>query len=193
MNGSDINELTLGSIRDQIGYVSQDVYLFHGTVRENISYADQSASNESIEEAAMLAGASEFIQKFPQGYETIVGDRGVKLSGGQRQRISLARAILRHPPLLILDEATSAVDTRTEEIIQRNLNQFKDGRMTVAVAHRLSTIRDADQILVLVEGVVVENGAHDELIAQDGVYADLWAVQTGELDKATGEATRHDG
>jgi len=141
----------------------------------------------------MLAGASEFIEKFPQGYETIVGDRGVKLSGGQRQRVSLARAILRHPPLLILDEATSAVDTRTEEIIQRNLNQFKDGRMTVAVAHRLSTIRDADQILVLVEGVVVERGAHDELISQDGVYADLWAVQTGELDKTTGEATRHDG
>jgi ATP-binding cassette subfamily B protein len=193
MNGSDINELTLSSIRDQIGYVSQDVYLFHGTVRENISYADQSASKESIEEAAMLAGASEFIHKFPEGYDTIVGDRGVKLSGGQRQRISLARAILRHPPLLILDEATSAVDTRTEEIIQRNLNQFKDGRMTVAVAHRLSTIRDADQILVLVEGVVVERGAHDELIAQDGVYADLWAVQTGELDKTTGEATRHDG
>jgi len=193
MNGSDINELTLGSIRDQIGYLSQDVYVFHGTVRENIAYADQSASSESIEESAMLAGASEFIEKFPQGYETIVGDRGVKLSGGQRQRISLARAILRHPPLLILDEATSAVDTRTEEIIQRNLNQFKDGRMTVAVAHRLSTIRDADQILVLVEGVVVERGAHDELIAQDGVYADLWAVQWGELDKTTGEATRHDG
>ncbi len=193
MNGSDINELTLGSIRDQIGYVSQDVYLFHGTIKENIAYADQNASDAAIEEAATLAGADEFIQEAPNGYDTIVGDRGVKLSGGQRQRISLARAILRRPPLLILDEATSAVDTRTEEIIQRNLNQFKDGRMTVAVAHRLSTIRDADQILVLVEGVVVENGAHDELIAQDGVYADLWAVQTGELDKTTGEATRHDG
>ena len=193
MNGSDINELTLGSIRDQIGYVSQDVYLFHGTIRENIAYADQNAGDAAIVEAAKLAGADEFIQEAPNGYDTIVGDRGVKLSGGQRQRISLARAILRRPPLLILDEATSAVDTRTEEIIQRNLNQFKDGRMTVAVAHRLSTIRDADQILVLVEGVVVENGAHDELIAQDGVYADLWAVQTGELDKTTGEATRHDG
>ena len=193
MNGSDINELTLGSIRDQIGYVSQDVYLFHGTIRENIAYADQNAGDAAIVEAAKLAGADEFIQEAPDGYDTIVGDRGVKLSGGQRQRISLARAILRRPPLLILDEATSAVDTRTEEIIQRNLNQFKDGRMTVAVAHRLSTIRDADQILVLVEGVVVENGAHDELIAQDGVYADLWAVQTGELDKTTGEATRHDG
>jgi len=193
MNGSDIDGLTLGSIRDQIGYVSQDVYLFHGTIKENIAYADQNASDAAIEEAATLAGADEFIQEAPNGYDTIVGDRGVKLSGGQRQRISLARAILRRPPLLILDEATSAVDTRTEEIIQRNLNQFKDGRMTVAVAHRLSTIRDADQILVLVEGVVVENGAHDELIAQDGVYADLWAVQTGELDKTTGEATRHDG
>jgi ATP-binding cassette subfamily B protein len=162
-------------------------------VRENIAYADQGASEESIEDAAALAGAKDFIEGFPEGYDTIVGDRGVKLSGGQRQRISLARAILRRPPLLILDEATSAVDTRTEEIIQRNLNQFKDGRMTVAVAHRLSTIRDADLILVLVEGVVVERGTHNELISQDGVYADLWAVQTGELDKATGEATRHDG
>ncbi|MBT4060284.1 MAG: ABC transporter ATP-binding protein [Euryarchaeota archaeon] len=193
MNGSDIHDLKLSSIRNQIGYVSQDVYLFHGTVRENIAYADQGASEESIEDAAALAGAKDFIEGFPEGYDTIVGDRGVKLSGGQRQRISLARAILRRPPLLILDEATSAVDTRTEEIIQRNLNQFKDGRMTVAVAHRLSTIRDADLILVLVEGVVVERGTHNELISQDGVYADLWAVQTGELDKATGEATRHDG
>ena len=192
INGNDIQELTLESIRDQIGYVSQDVYLFHGTIRENIAYADQNADDAAIEEAAMLAGAVEFIQDTPNGYETIVGDRGVKLSGGQRQRISLARAILRRPPLLILDEATSAVDTRTEEIIQRNLNQFKDGRMTVAVAHRLSTIRDADQILVLVEGVVVERGTHDELITRDGVYADLWAVQTGELDKTTGEATQHD-
>lgn len=192
INGSDLHDLTLESIRDQIGYVSQDVYLFHGTVKENIAYADQSASEESIIEAAKLAGASEFIDSFPNQYETIVGDRGVKLSGGQRQRISLARAILRRPPLLILDEATSAVDTRTEEIIQRNLNQFKDGRMTVAVAHRLSTIRDADLILVLVEGVVVERGTHDALIDQDGVYADLWAVQTGDLEKSTGEATKHD-
>nr|MBC8437977.1 ABC transporter ATP-binding protein [Euryarchaeota archaeon] len=192
INGSDLHDLTLESIRDQIGYVSQDVYLFHGTVKENIAYADQSASEESIIEAAKLAGASEFIDSFPNQYETIVGDRGVKLSGGQRQRISLARAILRRPPLLILDEATSAVDTRTEEIIQRNLNQFKDGRMTVAVAHRLSTIRDADLIIVLVEGVVVERGTHDALIDQDGVYADLWAVQTGDLEKSTGEATKHD-
>jgi ATP-binding cassette subfamily B protein len=193
MNDKDINDLKLGSIREQIGYVSQDVYLFHGTIRENIAYADQSAGNEAIENAASLAGANDFIESFPKGYDTIVGDRGVKLSGGQRQRISLARAILRQPPLLILDEATSAVDTRTEEIIQRNLNQFKDGRMTVAVAHRLSTIRDADQIIVLVDGVVVERGAHDDLISQQGVYADLWAVQTGELDNTTGEATQHDG
>ena len=192
INRNNIQDLTLESIRYQIGYVSQDVYLFHGTIRENIAYADQSADNEAIEEAAKLAGAEEFINETPQGYDTIVGDRGVKLSGGQRQRISLARAILRRPPLLILDEATSAVDTRTEEIIQRNLNQFKDGRMTVAVAHRLSTIRDADQILVLVEGLVVERGTHDELITQGGVYADLWAVQTVELNKTTGDATQHD-
>ena len=116
-----------------------------------------------------------------------------QLSGGQRQRISLARALLRKPPLLILDEATSSVDTKTEEIIQRNLNQFKEGRMTVAVAHRLSTIRDADQILVLVEGVVVERGTHADLLTADGVYADLGAVQTGETANMTGEATQHDG
>ncbi len=192
MNDSDLQELTLASMRNQIGYVSQDVYLFHGTVRENISYSDQSASQEEIEEAARLAGAHDFICDFVEGYETVVGDRGVKISGGQRQRISLARSLLRRPPLLILDEATSSVDTRTEEIIQRNLNEFKDGRMTVAVAHRLSTIRDADVILVLVEGVVVERGTHDELLAADGVYADLWAVQTGDLEQATGQATKHD-
>jgi len=192
MNDTDLQDLTLASMRQQIGYVSQDVYLFHGTVRENITYSDQSASKEEIEEASRLAGAHEFIESFKLGYDTIVGDRGVKLSGGQRQRISLARAILRKPALLILDEATSAVDTRTEEIIQRNLNQFKDGRMTVAVAHRLSTIRDADVILVLVEGVVVEQGTHDDLLSKDGVYADLWAVQTGDLENSTGQATQHD-
>jgi ATP-binding cassette subfamily B protein len=193
MNNTDLQDLTLASMRQQIGYVSQDVYLFHGTVRENIAYSDQSASKEEIEEAARLAGAHEFIESFKTGYDTMVGDRGVKLSGGQRQRISLARAILRKPALLILDEATSAVDTRTEEIIQRNLNQFKDGRMTVAVAHRLSTIRDADVILVLVEGVVVERGTHSDLLSKDGVYADLWAVQTGDLENSTGQATQHDG
>lgn len=192
MNDTNLQDLTLASMRQQIGYVSQDVYLFHGTVRENITYSDQSASKEEIEDAARLAGAHEFIESFKIGYDTIVGDRGVKLSGGQRQRISLARAILRKPALLILDEATSSVDTRTEEIIQRNLNQFKDGRMTVAVAHRLSTIRDADVILVLVEGVVVEQGTHDDLLSKDGVYADLWAVQTGDLENTTGQATQHD-
>ena len=192
MNGNDLQELTLSSMRKQIGYVSQDVYLFHGTVKENIAYSDQSASQEEIEEAARLAGAHDFITELVGGYQAVVGDRGVKLSGGQRQRISLARALLRRPPLLILDEATSAVDTRTEEIIQRNLNEFKDGRMTVAVAHRLSTIRDADTILVLVEGVVVERGSHDELLAADGVYADLWAVQTGDLNQTTGQATKFD-
>ena len=192
MNGIDLQELTLSSMRKQIGYVSQDVYLFHGTVKENIAYSNQSASQEEIEEAARLAGAHDFITELVGGYQAVVGDRGVKLSGGQRQRISLARALLRRPPLLILDEATSAVDTRTEEIIQRNLNEFKDDRMTVAVAHRLSTIRDADTILVLVEGLVVERGSHDELLAADGVYADLWAVQTGDLNQTTGQATKFD-
>ena len=193
MNGQNIQDLTLHSMRQQIGYVSQDVYLFQGTVRENITYGKFAATDGEIEEAARLAGADGFIADLQQGYDTVVGDRGVKLSGGQRQRISLARALLRQPALLVLDEATSAVDTKTEEIIQRNLNQVKEDRMTVAVAHRLSTIRSADQILVLVEGVVVERGSHDELIAQEGVYADLWAVQSGELEKATGAATSLDG
>ncbi len=182
MNDDDIQELTLESMRKQIGYVSQDVYLFHGTVRENIAYGDFDATMDSIEESARLAGAHGFIEEMPKGYDTIVGERGVKLSGGQRQRISLARSLLRKPSLLVLDEATSSVDTKTEEIIQQNLNSFKEGRMTVAVAHRLSTIRNADLILVLVEGVVVERGLHDELIDQGGVYSDLWAVQSGSTN-----------
>ena len=182
MNDDDIQNLTLESMRKQIGYVSQDVYLFHGTVRENIAYGDFDATIESIEESARLAGAHGFIEDMPNGYDTIVGERGVKLSGGQRQRISLARSLLRKPSLLVLDEATSSVDTKTEEIIQQNLNSFKEGRMTVAVAHRLSTIRNADLILVLVEGVVVERGVHDELIEQGGVYSDLWAVQSGSAN-----------
>ena len=173
--------LTLESLRTHIGYVSQDAFLFAGTIEENIKLGAHEASYEKMREAARIAGAEEFILDLPQGYQTEVGERGMKLSGGQRQRISLARALLRDPEILILDEATSAVDTRTEEVIQQGLQEFRDGRMTLAVAHRLSTVRASDEILVLVDGVVVERGSHDELIAKGSVYHDLWAVQSGAV------------
>ncbi|PLX42658.1 MAG: ABC transporter ATP-binding protein [Deltaproteobacteria bacterium] len=181
INGSELRDLTLESLRTHIGYVSQDAFLFAGTIEENIKLGAHEASYEKMREAARIAGAEEFILDLPKGYETEVGERGMKLSGGQRQRISLARALLRDPAILILDEATSAVDTRTEEVIQQGLQEFRDGRMTLAVAHRLSTVRASDEILVLVDGVVVERGSHDDLIAKGSVYHDLWAVQSGTV------------
>ncbi|MFP4071523.1 MAG: ABC transporter ATP-binding protein [Desulfovibrionales bacterium] len=181
INGNNLSEYTLHSVRRHIGYVSQEAFLFFGTVAENIRLGSPGATHQQVREAARIAGAQEFIDELPQAYDTLVGERGVKLSGGQRQRISLARAVLRNPPLLILDEATSAVDTRTEEIIQRNLHHFRGDRMTLAVAHRLSTIRHSDEILVLVDGIVVERGDHGSLLQAGGVYTGLWNVQSGEL------------
>ncbi len=180
VDGEPLERFTLESFRRHVGYVSQDAFLFSGTIAENIRLGAPTASDEALREAARIAGAEEFIVDLPEGYETWVGERGVKLSGGQRQRISLARAVLRDPPILLLDEATSAVDTRTEEIIQRNLHRFRAGRMTLAVAHRLSTVRACEEILVLVDGVVVERGTHSELLEAQGVYAGLWAVQSGD-------------
>lgn len=180
VNGRSIRELTLAGLREGIGYVSQDAFLFSGTVEENIMLGSPGATDAEVRAAAEMAGAAEFIDALPQGFGTQVGERGVKLSGGQRQRINLARALLRNPAILVLDEATSAVDTRTEEIIQHNLQAKRGERMTLAVAHRLSTVRQCDEILVLVDGVVVERGSHDELLRAAGVYADLWAVQSGE-------------
>jgi ATP-binding cassette subfamily B protein len=182
LDGRPLSEITLASLREHIGYVSQDAFLFSGTIAENIRLGSPRADDAAVREAARIAGADEFIDELPQGLDTLVGERGVKLSGGQRQRISLARAVLRDPAILVLDEATSAVDTRTEEIIQRNLHAFRAGRITLAVAHRLSTVRQSDEILVLVDGVVVERGGHDQLIASGGVYADLWAVQSGAIN-----------
>jgi ATP-binding cassette subfamily B protein len=179
IDGRPIETYTLQSLRRHIGYVSQEAFLFSGTVAENIRLGHPEAPMERVQEAARIAGADEFITALPQGYDTAIGERGLKLSGGQRQRISLARAILRDPAILVLDEATSAVDTRTEELIQRNLHRFREGRITVAVAHRLSTVRQSDEILVLVDGVIVERGPHDALVAKGGVYADLWNVQSG--------------
>jgi len=180
MDGHELRDLKLFDLRQGIGLVSQDVFLFHGTVRENIAYGDPNASDEAIVEAAKIAESHEFILQLPQGYDTVVGERGQKLSGGQRQRISIARAVLKNPPILILDEATSAVDNETEAAIQRSLERISLNRTTIVIAHRLSTIRHAHQIYVLHQGELVEQGDHDQLVDQDGLYAGLWKVQTGK-------------
>jgi len=179
LDGIPIEDIRLEDLRASMGLVSQDVFLFHGTVRENIVYGSWDATDDDIEEAARLAEAHDFIMRLPRGYQTVVGERGQKLSGGQRQRIAIARAILKDPPVLILDEATSAVDNETEAAIQRSLERISRDRTTIAIAHRLSTIRNADRICVLERGRIVELGTHDELIALGGIYATLWQVQTG--------------
>ena len=179
LDGIELNNLNLKDLRRAIGLVSQDVFLFHGTVAENIAYGSFEASNREIVSAAKIAEAHEFIAQLPDGYKTIVGERGQKLSGGQRQRIAIARAVLKNPPILILDEATSAVDNETEAAIQRSLERITKNRTTIAIAHRLSTVRNADCIFVMHEGIVVESGQHEQLVEQDGVYASLWRVQSG--------------
>jgi ATP-binding cassette, subfamily B, bacterial len=183
VDGHDVRSVALADLRRNIGLVSQDVYLFHGTIRENIAYSSD-ASLEEVERAARLAQLHGFVASLPDGYDTLVGERGVKLSGGQRQRLSIARAIVKDAPILILDEATSSVDTETERAIQENLKTLTAGRTALVIAHRLSTIRHADRILVLRDGEVAEEGNHDALIAQGGTYADLWHVQAGELAEA---------
>ena len=180
LDGSDVRDLSWDSLRGAIGYVSQDVFLFHGSVRDNLAYGRPDATDGEIRQAARLAEAHSFIEALAQGYDTVVGERGLTLSGGQRQRIALARAILRDPALLVLDEATSAVDNETEAAIQRSLATVTADRTALVVAHRLSTVRDADRIWVLAEGRVAESGTHDELVASGRLYAALWAVQTGE-------------
>ncbi len=180
LDGYDLRHLQQKDIRNAIGLVSQDVFLFHGTVRENLTYGSEAASERQIVEAAMIAEAHEFICDLPQGYDTVVGERGQKLSGGQRQRLSIARAVLKDPPILILDEATSSVDNETEAAIQRSLDRIAVGRTTIVIAHRLSTVRNADMIHVLQNGQLLESGHHDELVLLGGLYAALWRVQTGE-------------
>ncbi len=175
----DIKNIYLADLRRAIGLVSQDVFLFHGSVRENIAYGSSNATFNDVMSAAKVAEAHEFIECLPQGYDTIVGERGQKLSGGQRQRIAIARAVLKNPPILILDEATSAVDNETEAAIARSLQIITQNRTTIAIAHRLSTIRHADCIYVMEYGRIVEKGTHEELIALSGIYANLWQVQTG--------------
>lgn len=179
LDGLDLERIDLADLRRHIGLVSQDVFLFHGTVRENIVYGNPAADESAVLEAARAAEAHEFIMRLPAGYDTVVGERGQKLSGGQRQRLSIARALIKDPPLMILDEATSAVDNETEAAIQRSLARIARGRTVLVIAHRLSTIVHADQILVLEGGRIRERGTHRELIAARGPYAALWRVQTG--------------
>ncbi len=183
IDGVDIAELDMADLRRAIGLVSQSTFLFHGTVRENIAYGSFEASDAQVEAAARAAEADEFIAQLPDGYDTVVGERGETLSGGQRQRVSIARTLLKDPPILIFDEATSAVDNETEAAIQRSLAKVTQDRTTLIIAHRLSTVRNADVIVVLDQGSIVEQGRHEELVATDGLYARLWRVQTGELDK----------
>ncbi|WP_222916139.1 ABC transporter ATP-binding protein [Natrinema sp. SYSU A 869] len=183
VDGQQVQDVTLRSLRESLGYVSQDTFLFYGSVEENIKYGTFDADREDVIEAAKMAEAHEFIRNLPEGYDTEVGERGVKLSGGQRQRISIARAILKDPAILVLDEATSDVDTETEMLIQRSIDDLAEDRTTFAIAHRLSTIKDADQVLVLEGGEIVERGTHDELLANGGLYSHLWGVQAGEIDE----------
>lgn len=179
LDGIEINQINLQDLRRAIGLVSQDIFLFHGTVAENIRYGSFDATFSEVIAAAKIAEADNFINKLPQGYDTIVGERGQKLSGGQRQRIALARAVLKNPPILILDEATSAVDNETEAAIQKSLEKITQNRTTIVIAHRLSTIRNADCIYVMEHGKIVEFGRHEELLEKSGIYASLWQVQSG--------------
>jgi len=179
LDGLPIRELELADLRRAIGLVSQEVFLFHGTVADNIAYGSFDAPRAAIEQAAQLAEAARFIEALPQGYDTVVGERGQRLSGGQRQRIALARAILKNPPVLILDEATAAVDNETEAAIQRSLDRITAERTTLVIAHRLSTVRHADRIVVLEQGRIIESGSHEQLIAAGGAYVNLWRVQAG--------------
>jgi len=180
VNGIDVQDLTLDSVRAAMGFVSQEPFLFFGSIKQNVAY-NRKADEEEIMKALEMAGAAEFVKEFEDGLETMVGDRGTMLSGGQRARVSLARALLKNPSLLVLDEASSALDAETEKRIQENLLASGGERTTIAVAHRLSTIRNAEEIISMVDGGIVERGSHEELLANNGVYASQWQIQTGEI------------
>jgi ATP-binding cassette subfamily B protein len=181
IDNHDIKTWDLTTLRRNVSLVSQDVYLFHGTIAENIAYGFENCTIEAIENAAKQAELHDFVNSLPKGYQSIVGEKGIKLSGGQRQRLSIARAILKNAPILILDEATSAVDTETERAIQHSLNHLTQGKTALIIAHRLSTLRHADKIIVLKNGSIAESGTHQQLLAKAGIYADLWNVQIGEF------------
>ena len=179
-DAQELRTLSLSALRRQIGFVSQESFLFEGTIAENIGYAFPTATQEQIIQAAKNAAAHEFIIRLPKGYGTWIEERGHMLSGGQKQRLAIARALVRNPSILILDEATSAVDNATELAIQQSLAQISQGRTTLLIAHRLSTVKQADQIFVLRHGEIVEQGTHHALLQQDRLYANLWKLQTGE-------------
>ena len=176
IDGKDVRELTLKSLRSQIGLVQQDVYLFCGSIRDNIAYGKPGASTEEIIAAAKRANIHDFIMELPDGYETFVGERGTRLSGGQKQRISIARVFLKNPSILILDEATSALDNESERFIQKSLDELAKDRTTITIAHRLSTVRNADEILVVADTGIAERGTHEELLAKGGIYAHYYEM-----------------
>ncbi len=177
IDGIDVSTYKLAALRSQFGFVLQETDLFPGTIRENIAYGRPGATDEEVIAAAKLANADEFIVRMPHGYDSIVGERGDTLSGGQRQRIGIARAIIRNSPIMILDEPTAALDTESERLVVEGLERLMKGRTVIMIAHRLSTLRDADKIIVLKDGVVAEEGSNDELIARGGVYAELHRIQ----------------
>lgn len=179
IDGTDIRDVTIKSLRDHIGIVQQDTYLFAGTIYENILYGRPDATREEVIEAAKNANAHEFIRSLPNGYDTDIGQRGMKLSGGQKQRLSIARVFLKNPPILIFDEATSALDNESEKVVQESLETLAANRTTFVIAHRLSTIRNAEKILVLTENGIEESGTHEELLAKHGIYEKLYRVAAG--------------
>jgi ATP-binding cassette, subfamily B, bacterial len=186
IDGVDVRGVTLGSLAATVGLVSQETYLFHASIRENLRFARPDAGDEEIEDAARAAQIHDLIAALPEGYDTPVGERGYRFSGGEKQRIAIARTVLRNPPVLVLDEATSALDNETERAVQEALDELARGRTTIAIAHRMSTIRDADQILVLDHGQIVERGTHEELVELGGRYAAL--LSGGELAELDGAA-----
>jgi subfamily B ATP-binding cassette protein MsbA len=183
IDGIDVRDVTLGSLRSQIGIVTQETILFNDTVRNNIAYGQPHISAKDVEAAARMALAHDFIMEMPAGYDTIIGERGLRLSGGERQRIAIARAILKNAPILILDEATSALDSESEALVQSALQNLMAGRTVVVIAHRLSTVRRADRIVVLEGGIIADVGAHDDLMKKLGTYRRLYDLQFVEMDQ----------